>query len=437
MKVRLALFVAVATLCQSLVARATPWTEDRRYGEGIGIRTGNLELHPGVAGEFGYDSNYFQRADSENPLDTLRLRLTPSLTLSTLGAQRREAEGGGAPPTVDFDAGLFFSYNEFFPLGDEQADEIRAQRDFDAGANFAAKFLPQKPVGFDVYGDYLRTFEPSNSPDEDLAFDRNSVRGGAGVTWRPGGGLFEWRFGYEAMYNFFEAAVFEDLNNLRHTIKTSGRWRFLPRTALLYDADYRIIRFTDPGTEQNDGEMISSRLGLRGLVTNRFALMAMAGWSGSFFDANGGNPARNFDTIIAHAEVTWYLLPQPRLQPTTAQVGLSTVSLGYIRDFRTSYLGAFYERDRGYLNFSYFIGGQVVLALEGGLSHINYPDSSLTGEFSENRVDSRLFAEYRLSNTIGLNTTIQYDANLTSTVIGGDDLSFSRFRAFLGLRWFM
>src|SRR5438045_844834 len=88
------------------------WLKDRRYGEGIGIRTGDLELHPGIAGEFGYDSNYFLRSDRDRPpngpvVDTLRLRITPSLSLSTISAQRREAEGGGTePPKVSFRAGV-------------------------------------------------------------------------------------------------------------------------------------------------------------------------------------------------------------------------------------------------------------------------------------------------------------------------------------------
>src|SRR6266852_6602288 len=72
------------------------WLRDRRYGEGVGIRTGDLELHPGIAGEFGYDSNYFLRSDKDiaKPVDTLRLRITPSFSLAPISPQRREAEGG-------------------------------------------------------------------------------------------------------------------------------------------------------------------------------------------------------------------------------------------------------------------------------------------------------------------------------------------------------
>src|SRR5580704_8456803 len=48
-------------------ADAPQWLKDRQYNEGIGIRTGDLELHPGIAGEVGYDSNYFYRSDKTSP----------------------------------------------------------------------------------------------------------------------------------------------------------------------------------------------------------------------------------------------------------------------------------------------------------------------------------------------------------------------------------
>ena len=47
-------------------ALAQEWLKDRRYEEGAGIRTGDLELHPGIGGEVGYDSNYFLRTNKES-----------------------------------------------------------------------------------------------------------------------------------------------------------------------------------------------------------------------------------------------------------------------------------------------------------------------------------------------------------------------------------
>src|SRR3954451_20753599 len=72
-------------------AQDQTWLKDRRYTEGPGYRVGDFELHPGAALEFGYDSNYFRRSSEDAAtlpvVGSLRLRLTPSLSFSTLGAQ--------------------------------------------------------------------------------------------------------------------------------------------------------------------------------------------------------------------------------------------------------------------------------------------------------------------------------------------------------------
>src|SRR6187200_1676738 len=120
MKLRLAFAVLLGTTTIVLSASAQqPWIADRRLGEGSGIRTGNLELHPSVAGEFGYDSNYFQRGDGDpDPVvDALVFRVTPSLTLSTLGKARQENDTPGtSPPLLNFDFGAYATYKEFIPL---------------------------------------------------------------------------------------------------------------------------------------------------------------------------------------------------------------------------------------------------------------------------------------------------------------------------------
>ena len=66
-------------------------------------------------------------------------------------------------------------------------------------------------------------------------------------------------------------------------------------------------------------------------------------------------------------------------------------------------------------------------------------------------MDAKLFAEYRLSDTFGINTTLRYDANLTEERVQrertpppppalptpNDELEFSRYQIFIGARWFM
>jgi len=447
--------LVVATTSLSASAQQRPWLKDRRYGEGIGIRAGDLELHPGVAGEVGYDSNYFQRSGevdaqvNEPVISALRFRLTPSFSIATLGAQRRSLDTTqAAPPSVNFRAGVSLGLNYLVATDSKYSKQVRDQSHIDAGADFNLDVLPERPWGAEFMGNFVRISEPSNSPATNAAFDRDSLRLGGGIVWRPGGGLFDWHLGYELRYNYFEKQLFREYNNAQHYVKTRGRWRFLPRTALLYDASLGFINYSNATTQEN-GTPVRARLGLNGLVTNHFAVLAMAGWGASFYDATK-HAAENYDSLIAQAEVKWYLLPKPNLAPDKATVGLSSVALGYIRDFHNSYLGDYYGRDRGYLKFSYFLGGQVLLSLEGGVSHLRFPQSYFNtgarqfGGFNENRVDGTFFAEYRLSDSFGINTTLRYDADLNDNKIpidaAGtrlDNLKFSRFQGYLGARWFM
>jgi hypothetical protein len=191
MKVRLTLGASVSLLLVASAATAAqPWLADRRYGEGIGLRAGRFEFHPGISAEFGYDSNLFQRAPSESPADAWRLRVTPSLTLSTLTEKRRGSQAVGAAPMLTMSANAFLAYSQLFG-----SDDVSEQSDLDAGVGFNVNVAPQRPFGADFYADYLRSAEPSNLADVDQAFDRGRARGGFGVSWRPGGGLFDWRLG--------------------------------------------------------------------------------------------------------------------------------------------------------------------------------------------------------------------------------------------------
>jgi len=118
-------------------AQAQPWLDDRRFGGGIGLRTGNFELHPAVAGEMGYDSNFYQAAGrvsgrgsgalfNEPDVGVVRFRVTPSLTLKTLGAQRTAGdEGAATPPKVNFSAEASASYNELLATDATYSDAVR------------------------------------------------------------------------------------------------------------------------------------------------------------------------------------------------------------------------------------------------------------------------------------------------------------------------
>lgn len=105
-------------------AHAQAWLKDRAASEGSGVKTGNLEVHPGIGTEVGYDSNWFLRSSSTdrlvlngevNGLPVVGLpvlRITPSISLSTLSGDRI---GGipGDPPKFKFRVSGAATYREY------------------------------------------------------------------------------------------------------------------------------------------------------------------------------------------------------------------------------------------------------------------------------------------------------------------------------------
>jgi hypothetical protein len=442
MKARLPLIAALAVTLAPLEASAQAWVTNPDFSEGIGIRAGNFVLHPSVGAEFGYDSNFFRASANEGTVDVLRLRVTPSITL---GNQPRQS---GTTPKVVFGASAYAAYNELFPL-DSENSKASKRRNVSLGADMKVDVNPRSRVGVDFLAAYVRVIDAEGRTD-DLAgegFNRDSVRGGGGVTWRPGGGLFEWRLGYLGTYHWFESEAYAPLNNLQHDVNMRGRWRFLPRSALLFDTNYRFIRYTDSDTKQTNGDALRSRIGFHGLVTYHLSLLGMIGWASSFYETRpGALQARQFDSVVANAEARWYIQPRPNLEQATIASGLSSIALGYNRLFSNSYHGSFYQQDRGYLQFSMFLLGAVAGGLEFGVSRIAFPDATVgmttQPSFSQLRIDSRLFGEYRFTDTLAMNASLLYDQVNSEQPVDSagnpiEDLDYRRFQAYVGVRWFM
>jgi hypothetical protein len=439
--------LAVAQDLPSMQPVTQPWLQDRRYTEGIGIRTGDLELHPGVAAEFGYDSNWFRRADKEDPVGSLRLRITPSFSLSTLGRQRQDATPGAAPPDVEFRAGIAATYDEFFPIsGPEDGQELMSQqRNIGGTLDLNLKILPRRPWSGVLQAEVGRAIRPSDQGLTNASFNRILVGAGGELIWTPGGGLFDWRLGYRFSGTIFESSEFQNLTNLQHSVQTRGRWRFLPRTALMYDASLGFIDYPD-ATNKTSSHPLRAQLGINGLVSPSFGLLALAGWGASFYTPTG---QEDFDSLIGQLELKWFITPNPSTDPGAAGLLLSSLAAGFSRDFIDSYIGSYLERDRGYVKLTYFFGGRYLLIVDGGAGAMVYPNipELAQGAWTDIRVDASAFGEYRMKDSFGINATVRYATNISETEIPVDasnpvgsntnSLQWRQFEAFLGARWFM
>lgn len=435
----------------SSTVSGTPWVDNRALGEGIGIKTGSLEWHPGVSGEVGIDTNYLQRASSDEeedqfgpPVSSMRFRVTPQLSVKTYDRSAEVGEAQNLPkPLVAFDAIGFASYNEFVSLKKEYAKDLSRLRNVQGGGSLGLTVLPQRPWSARFGAGYTYIAEPTNQGGFAAQYNRHLVNGGAALNWAPGGGAFRWTIlGYQANVTLFDnREAFELYDRVMHSIASNGSWNFLPKTAALFRSRLDVIRY--PGGEMNEGEALQAQLGLNGLLLQRLGFLATAGWATSFYHNRTGL-VRNYNGPIGQFEAKWFLSSNGKLKKGDADVGASAIAIGYMRDYSVSFLADYYRRNRGYIKGSYLFAGSVVTTLEGGVSRLDYPDfMSSDGpkdSFGETRLDISSFTEYRPSQSVGINLQLRYDQNFSKVVEFADftdDFSFNRFRAMLGARWFM
>jgi hypothetical protein len=439
-------------------AQDQAWLKDRRYTEGPGYQVGDFELHPGVALELGYDSNYLRQNPSmAGGVDgALRAMLTPSLSFSTLSPQRTESAPSPTPPSVTFKGGVSVTENAFYGVNGPSPIVLRGLEAPAVNLDFALGILPGRPWSGYVTGNFARALTPSQDglatstgALTTTSYNRDVPQVGAEIAWTPGSGLFEWRVGYQ-----FTGTLFEELGqltNLQNEIETRGRWRFLPRTSLVYDARFDFINYTNPAPDGKAGSHpIRARIGINGLVTSSFSVLAMIGWGASFYNSSAPPaPSQNFDSAIGQVELKWYLAPRTSADPNASSPTLSAISVGFLRDFYDSYLGqTFFERDRGYASLSYFFGGRFLLVASGGVAPIIYPvmvfpTNQTVGPFTDIHIDASLFGEYRIRDSFGINATVRYNQEIGSTGIPTsmpgttETLAYQEFEAYLGVRWLM
>ncbi len=457
------LSIAFVAAGATLVAASTPasaqvWLQDRAASEGAGVRVGDFELHPGIGIQGGYDSNYFMRTSNANFSNsgveaTPVMLVTPSLSLATLGTQREEGKLGQDTQSVTFRASASGTYREFFG----QLTPEQRNGSIDASANLG--ILPGRPVGGILNVTYDRVIQPTSltSGDPDLAFTRDVLNGSAELVLQPGSGTLDWHFGGSVGGTLFEDGGGLGYDNLTFAAFTRGRWKFRPKTALLYDATLGFSNYTSPtaGAGQisalHSSDPVRTRIGINGLLTPRLSLLALVGYGGSFFlpgNTLPGNPAQ-YDSVIGNAELKIYLTEPPGAGPGLS-LSQSTLTFGYTRDFQTSYLTDFNGLDRGYVKFAYYFAGRAMISLEGGGAAIEYPNLVLPESkhtaFTDARVDATLFGEYRFTNYFGLNLTVRETTNISNATLniatgaGPAELysmQWQRLEAYLGVRLFL
>lgn len=429
---------------RSAQAQNQVWQRDSSLTKGPGVDSGRFEYNGSIAAAFGYDSNLFLTSgDTLEPhTDSFKLSITPQFSVRT------KAPSSGERPPYALNASLNFTYYEFFEgTKNEIGTNFSDLRNFGLGAALGLQIAPGARWSGDIRGGVTRSIQPLNPGDTSATFNRTTPSVGAGIAWAPGGGLFSWKLiNYDLTYVHFETTRLQRYNNLAHVLSTSAEWRFLPRTALFTDSRYALIRYTSSDTEQPNGNALTTRLGVNGLLSDKVGFLGALGWATTTFESKGNAAKQDFDSFIAQVEGRFYLTP-PR--KGADEPSPTTITVGATRDWTQSFIGNFFSRERGYASMGYYAGRKFSTVISGGIARLSFPQtffsdgSPRNDAFTQYAADANLFVGYRFTRRMGafLNgvyTALLSDANLRIDATNPnsvDNMKYSRFELMLGVHY--
>ncbi len=427
-------------------ASAQAWLSNRALGEGRGIRVGNFELHPGLGAEVGYDTNVFASPNSSmatRPLGAVRLRITPSFAVSTLGQQRT----AGATPQTNFRFYVSSTYHRFVPLDGTvtEMDRVMNASNFGVNSGVRVELFPHRNWTFAVSDDFARIVQGSADYGVSLSqFNRIQNRAGLALQFNPNSGVLGFSLSYMNHLEFFERSDVSFYSYMANEITFANRWRFLPQTAFVFDASIiPTFYFNNGGAPLalSPSHPMRARFGLNGLFSERFGLLAMVGYQGTFYERGD-----NADTVIFTLEAR-YLIDQR-----------STFLGGVARDIQHALVGGFNIRNRLYVDYSHNFGGRFLLSIRSSGGIMEYgcltdpggacalPGGRISGggvdpnsgRFTTYRIDGTLFGEYRPTDWFGVNLTTSLSTNLGDVNFQSGAMALPvtwlKFEAYLGLR---
>ncbi|MCY1033204.1 hypothetical protein OV207_17225 [Corallococcus sp. BB11-1] len=281
-------------------------------------------------------------------------------------------------------------------------------------ADLALRFDPEGTLSVEV-GDQLTRSDRTRS-----------VALGAGILslyneariraqWKPGGGALELTPALAYAMEFFEplgglpavgcteaecdplAASQFNYGNLR--LGVEGRWRFLPKTALVADTGLTYRGYFNDTTTPG-AALLHAMAGVAGLVSPRITLAAKAGWSQNLASGGGGS-------LVALAEGTYLWGPS------------LTLKGGYMRSFEPVAAYGTFRDDRFYAEARSLMGTRLALHAAGALDFLSF-----SGDRSDTLVTLDLGPEYQIRPW--LLGAVGYRLNTRSSSLDARGLNFTR-----------
>jgi hypothetical protein len=302
--------------------------------DGEGIKVGERStFHAGFALSYGVDTNVFSEASQETPRAASYF-----YPAAWVGIGNRAVRDGllMSPPErsgriADYSLAVVSGFRQYLST----RDYIRQVPRFTLGAQARFGLLPGRRVSINFAEDFFRGANPANLELRTSLFNFNRIQNRAllGIVGRPGGGRLSLEVAYINQVLRFSASQADRNNRLIHGLLHETKWRFLPKSSLVFRYTFDFTFYTECCTEVGLGrneDNYAHRLqgGYRGLVGKKIALEALAGWGFGYYrdDANGPS----FNSLIGELGLSYF--------PTMR----SLVHLGVFRSFNDSVFGNYF-----------------------------------------------------------------------------------------------
>lgn len=347
------------SLAALLLSSAATTALAQTYGASTGFPIGEKSrVHTNLDLLVAYDSNV-ERFNNDPPpsdgsdLDDWRGLIRPGLLVDVPGN------------SVKFNLGSHLTISQLFGAT-QRASETRFGADIGLSLTLGSD---ASIVAFKIDNKLVRTPDyidtaGANASDEFRLPEWNN-KGTARITFRPGGRALELDLGYSLEVRAFDSAGGPATQSLgkfqRHGGLLAARWKFLPKTALKFDADVsRFIPFGTGSDITQPGTPFRVQIGAVGQVTSRITAELTAGYEDTLSDTSNltsRGPIGNAILTYAFNDVT-------------------SLTVGYRRRVLPVLVLQGYQSDQPFLNFKIGFAGRVTFNLFGQYEFRNYSDAA-------------------------------------------------------------
>jgi hypothetical protein len=383
---------------------------------GNGFKVGSGRLHPYFDLETRLDSGvgYFATPAGEEPTTSgISPNLSGEFAMHFRPGFRLEV------PSSQLALNLNANLDYVLYTGLMTADSGTASH-LEGAADLVARLNPDAPLSLEVSDQFVRsdrTRTAAIGAGVLSLFNEARVK----VPWRPGGGAVELTPNAAYAVEFFEplgatspvdctegvcdplTADRFDYGNLHFGLE--GRWRFLPKTAVVMDTGVDLRSYFNDGSQ--GATLARALLGVAGLVSPKVAVTAKAGWGQNLAAAGGG-------TFLAQLEGTYLFSPT------------LSFKAGYLRTLEPVAAYGLFTDNRGYGEARAIFGGKLTLHAGGAVDFISF-----TGDRGDTLVSLDVGPEYQFRPWLSF--AAGYMLGSRSSSVTGGGLNYTRHEGYARL----